>query len=122
MTTPIPRPRRPEELPAKWLRQRDAREPKWEGLDRAGEEKLRDIQAWAEEELAKLFMAQALGGSPKDPAFVAQINDLYDTIRNALTRQDLIMGFLINIQNRAQENANARMEDFQRELRDITGI
>lgn len=122
MTTPIPRPRRPEDLPAKWLRQRDAREPRWEGLDRAGEEKLRDIQAWAEEELTKLFMSQELGSDHRDPAYVARINDLYDTIRNSLTRQDLIMGFLINIQTRAQENANARMEDFQRDLRDITGI
>lgn len=121
MTNPIPKPRRPEPLPYIMLSQRSVRENRWEDSDRAGEEKLREIQDWAEEALAGLFIAQDMGGGYDDPQFVARINDLYDTIRNALTRQDLILGFTLNVRDRAQERAKEQLKEFNEELNRLTG-
>lgn len=117
----IPHPRRPEPLPSKCLSQRSERDSKWEYADRAGEAKLREIQAWAEELLAGLFIAQELGGGYDDPQYVARLDDLYDTIRNALTRQDLLLGFLLNVQERAQKRAVRQRKEFNEELNKLTG-
>lgn len=116
----VPTPREPESLPEGWLNSRKIRECKWETNDRAGDKKLREIQAWAKEQLVGVFMAQELGGDANDPAFLDRVDALYNPIRNALTRQDLLRGFLLVVEQEAIEEANNRMREFRRELGQIT--
>ena len=118
--TGIPKPRRPEPLPGAWLGQRAARERIWESYNRASEDKLREVQAWAEEALTNLFVQQDMGLDPSDPSYGARIDDLYDTIRNALTRQDLIVGFLSTVQKNAQDKAKEQVKEFRRQLQQLT--
>lgn len=117
----FPTPQKPEALPGRWLSIRRRTEHKFESLDRAGDEGLRNIQAWAKERLTEIMIARHLGGDEKDEDFMDQVDDLYDTIRNGLTRQDLVLGFLINVNEEAAKDANDRLEGFSRELREITG-
>lgn len=120
MTLPIPQPRRPEPLPGAWLGLRAARNHAWEDYNRASEEKLREIKAWAEEALVNLFIEEDLGLKKSDPAYGARVDDLYDTIRNALTRQDLIIGFLTTVQESAQRRAAEQLKEFNRQLEQLT--
>lgn len=116
----IPQPRRPEPLPGAWLGQRAARERDWENYNRASEEKLRNTLAWAESVMVSLFLEQDMGSlTPSDPRYGARVDDLYDTIRNSLTRQDLIVGFLSVVQASAQEKAKQQLEEFKKQLNQL---
>lgn len=116
----IPHPRRPEPLPSRWLSQRGRSERKWELNSRASEADLLTIQAWAKDALANIFIAQDMGGNHNDPQFIERLDDLYDSIRHALTRQDLILGFLLVVQQEAQQEADDRLREFRRELKQLT--
>lgn len=114
-------PQMPEPLPANWLRQRESSERKWEINSRASETQLKDAQRWAKKQLTDIFIAKDLGGDANDPDFMRRVDEMYDTIRNAFTRQDLILGFLLVVQAEAAEDANYQMEGFRRELRGMIG-
>lgn len=110
----------PKPLRTSWLAQRAACDRQWESLSRLNENELREILDWAQDQLCMIFMAQDLGLGPDDPQFLHQLDHLYDTIRNAMTRQDLILGFLLIVQARAQEQAKAMQKDFALELSRLT--
>lgn len=114
-------PQKPEPLPAEWLATRKFRESRWERLDRAGEKKLREIQKWATEFMANIFVAQRLGANETDADYMDRVDEMYDTIRNALTRQDLLVGFLINVHDAAINRADEILGSFNDELEDLTG-
>lgn len=117
MREPAPR---PDPLPDKFLMQRRARESKWEINSRASEEDLQAALAWAKEALTNLFMAQDMGGNENDPQYLARLDDLYDTIRDSFTRQDLILGFVMLIQEEAQEESKKQKAAFDLELAQLT--
>lgn len=116
MTTPTPPP-----LPGAWLGQRSARERSWEFNDRAGDKALLEAQKWAKSRLTEIFIAQELGADNHDPDFMNRVDEMYRTLRNAFTRQDLIRGFLLGVEKEAIQEANNQLKGFERELRDITG-
>lgn len=114
-------PSAPKPLRENWLTARRGRECQWEANSRLSEDDLREILVWAEEQLAELFMAQDLGANEHNSQdFLVRLDRLYDTIRNSMTRQDLILGFLLNIQEQAQEKAQQRQKDWGLELTRLT--
>ncbi len=106
----------PEPLPDEWLFLRKHGERKFEREDRAKDERLREIQAWAKHMLARAIVAQDNGADEGDEQYMDLVDEMYDTIRNSLTRQDLIRGFLINVQEGAYREAARINLDFRAEL------
>ena len=120
MISATPQPRKPAPLPYAMLVERKSLEPDWERNEVVSVEDLARAQEWALSKLTNLFIAESLGGTTEDDDFSARVDEVYDTLRDSMTRQDLIVGFLFNIYQEARAKADKQLEEFQKDLSKIT--
>lgn len=92
----------------------------WEhDWDDRQDERISAAVKYAKTVLSELFVIQHLGGQESDDEFMDIVDDLYNEIKNALTRQELVRAFLSVLAPKAKERSKriiSRME------RDMVGV
>ena len=105
-------------LPAEQLAERD--DPKWEG--RQSDQRVRDARLYALPLLVNVMAAQALGADVKDDdQFSDLVDQLYDGLRNRLTRQDLLKAFLDTLLPSAKAAADELLFETRVEVDNLIG-